>query len=94
MIPAGEMAGGRVSFSDTTWHMSKIRVQVLRKSSPREVHPEDFPARQGENVRRPISSAHFTLDVNGYPVVSPNDQGVMTFTLLFRLTFFKEKSER
>ena len=34
-----------------------------------------FPARQGENERRPISSAHFTLDVNGYPDVSPNDQG-------------------
>ena len=26
MIPAGEMAGGRVSFSDTTGYMSKIRV--------------------------------------------------------------------
>ena len=34
-----------------------------------------FPARQGENERRPIISAHFTLDVNGYPVVSPLDQG-------------------
>ena len=56
-------------------HMSKIRVQVLRKSSPRGVHPAHFPARQGENVRQPISSAHFTLDVNGYPVVSPNDKG-------------------
>ena len=48
---------------------------VLRKSSPRGVYPAHFPARQGENVRRPISSAHFTLDVKGYPVVSPNDQG-------------------
>ena len=48
---------------------------VLRKSSPRGVYPAHFPARQGENMRRPISSAHFTLDVNGYPVVSPNDQG-------------------
>ena len=47
----------------------------LRKSSPHGVYPAHFPARQGENVRRPISSAHFTLDVNGYPVVSPNDQG-------------------
>ena len=26
-------------------------------------------------MRRPISLAHFTLDENGYPVVSPNDQG-------------------
>ena len=34
-----------------------------------------FPARQSENEPRPISSAHFTLDSNGYPVVSPNDQG-------------------
>ena len=48
---------------------------VLRKSSPHGVYPAHFPARQGENVRRPISSAHFTLDVNGYPVVSPTDQG-------------------
>ena len=48
---------------------------VLRKSSLRGVYPAHFPARQGENVRRPISSAHFTLDVNGYPVVSSNGQG-------------------
>ena len=75
MIPAGEMAGGRVLFSNTAGYMSKIRVQFLRKSSPRGVYPAHFPARQGKNVRRPISSAHFTLDVNGYPVVSPNDQG-------------------
>ena len=34
-----------------------------------------FPARQSENEPRPIISAHFTLDVNGYPVVSPDDQG-------------------
>ena len=58
---------------------NRVHVQtqgaVLRKSSPRGVYPAHFPARQGENVRRPISSAHFTLDVNGYPVVSPNDQG-------------------
>ena len=57
---------------------NKVHVQnqgaVLRKSSPRGVHPADFPARQGENERRSISSAHFTLDENGYPVVSPNDQ--------------------
>ena len=26
VIPAGEMAGGRVSFADTTGYMSKIRV--------------------------------------------------------------------
>ena len=52
---------------------NRVHVQnqgaVLRKSSPRGVHPAHFPARQGENVRRPISSAHFTLDGNGYPVV-------------------------
>ena len=48
---------------------------VLRKSGPRGVYPAHFPARQGKNVRRPISSAHFTLDVNGHPVLSPNDQG-------------------
>ena len=57
---------------------NRVHVQnqgaVLRKSSPRGEYPAHFPARQGENVRRPISSAHFTLDVNGYPVVSPNDQ--------------------
>ena len=58
---------------------NRVHVQnqgaVLRKSSPREIYPAYFPARPGENVRRPISSAHFALDVNGYPVVSPNDQG-------------------
>ena len=58
---------------------NRVHVQnqgaVLRKSSPRGVHPAGFPARQGENERRPFSSAHFTLDENGYPVVSPNDQG-------------------
>ena len=57
---------------------NRVHVQtqgaVLWKSSPRGVYPAHFPARQGENLRRPISSAHFTLDVNGYPVVSPNDQ--------------------
>ena len=31
VISAGEMAGGRVSFSDTTGHMSKIRVQFFKK---------------------------------------------------------------
>ena len=54
---------------------------VLRKSSPRGVYPAHFPARQGENVRRPISSAHFTLDVNGYPFVLPNDQGAPCYVV-------------
>ena len=53
---------------------NRIHVQnqgaVLRKSSPRGLYPAHFSARKGENVHRPISSAHFTLDVNGYPVVS------------------------
>ena len=31
---------------------------VLKKSSLRGVHPDDFPSRQGENERRPISCAH------------------------------------
>ena len=31
---------------------------VLKNSSLREVHPGDFPSRQGENERRPISCAH------------------------------------
>ena len=31
MISAGEMAGGRVSFSDTTGYLSKIRVQFWEK---------------------------------------------------------------
>ena len=31
---------------------------VLKKSSLRGVHPGDFPSRQGENKRRPISCAH------------------------------------
>ena len=31
VIPTGEMAGGRVSFSDTPGYMSKIRVQVCGK---------------------------------------------------------------
>ena len=31
---------------------------VLKKSSLRGVHPGDFPSRQGENERRPISCAH------------------------------------
>ena len=34
LIPAGEMAGGRVSFSDTTEYMSKIRVQFCGKVAP------------------------------------------------------------
>ena len=58
---------------------NRVHVQnegaVLRKSSPRGVYPAHFPARHGKNVRRPISSDYFTLDVNRYPVVSPNDQG-------------------
>ena len=41
---------------------NKVHVQnqgtVLKKSSLREVHPGDFPSRQGENERRPISCAH------------------------------------
>ena len=36
MIPAGEMAGGRVSFSDTTGYMSKIRVQFCGKLATAE----------------------------------------------------------
>ena len=60
---------------------NRVHVQnqgaVLRKSSPRGVHPTGFPARQGENECRPTSLAHFTLDENGYPVVSPNDQGAL-----------------
>ena len=31
VISAGEMAGGRVSFSDTTGYLSKIRVQFWKK---------------------------------------------------------------
>ena len=31
---------------------------VLKKSSLRGVHPGDFPSRQGENERRPISCTH------------------------------------
>ena len=31
---------------------------VLKKSSLRGVHPGDFPSRQGQNERRPISWAH------------------------------------
>ena len=34
VIPAGEMAGGRVSFSNTTGYMPKIRVQFCGKVSP------------------------------------------------------------
>ena len=34
VIPAGEMAGGRVSFSDTTGYMSKIRGQFCGKEAP------------------------------------------------------------
>ena len=34
VIPAGEMTGGRVSFSDTTGCMSKIRVQFCGKVAP------------------------------------------------------------
>ena len=53
VISAGEMAGGRVLFSDTTGYLSKIK-----KSSLRGVHPGDFPSRQGENELQPISCAH------------------------------------
>ena len=34
VVPAGEMAGGRVSFSDTTGYMSKIRVQFCGNVAP------------------------------------------------------------
>ena len=34
VIPVGEMAGGRVSFSDTTGYMPKIRVQFCGKVAP------------------------------------------------------------
>ena len=74
MIPAGEMADRRVSFSNTTGYMSKIGVQFCGKVAPVRV-PSTFSGSEGENVRRPISSAHFTLDVSGYPVLSPNEQG-------------------
>ena len=57
------------------WEENTHTHTALRKNIPGGVHPVHFPVRQGENERRPISSAHFTLDVNGYPVVSPNDQG-------------------
>ena len=76
MIPAGEMAGGRVSFSGTTGYMYvQNQGAIRRKSSPHGVYLAHSPARQGENVRQSISSAHFSLDVHWYPVVSPNDQG-------------------
>ena len=57
VISAGEMAGGRVSFSDTTGYLPN-QGAVLKKSSLRGVHPGDFPFRQGENERRPISCAY------------------------------------
>ena len=45
---------------------NRVHVQnqgaVLRKNSPCGVYSAYFPARQGENVRRPISSAHLTAD--------------------------------
>ena len=41
---------------------NKVFVQnqgaVLKKSSLRGMHPGDFPSRQGENERRPVSCAH------------------------------------
>ena len=49
MISAGEMVGGRVSFSDTTGYL--YQGAVLKKSSLRGVHPGNFPSRQGENER-------------------------------------------
>ena len=36
VISAGEMTGGRVSFSDRTEYMSKIRVQFCEKVAPAE----------------------------------------------------------
>ena len=43
MIPAGEMAGGRVSFSDTTGYMSKIRVQFCEKVAPAGCTQHNLP---------------------------------------------------
>ena len=57
VISAGEMAGGRVSFSDTTGTCPKSGCSS-EKNSLRGVHPSDFSSRQGENERRPISCAH------------------------------------
>ena len=47
---------------------------VLKKSSLRGVHPGDFPSRQGENERRPISCAHFSW-IKRSTLLSQNDQG-------------------
>ena len=54
MIPAGDMAGGRVLFSDTTGYMSKIRVQFCGKVAPGGVYPAQFPreGRVGNLARR------------------------------------------
>ena len=75
VIPAGEMAGGRVSFHDTTGYMSKIRVQLCGKVAPAGCTQHIFRLGRVKTCVDQISSAHFTLDENGYPVVSPNDQG-------------------
>ena len=99
-VRAGSDSCGRNGrWKSLIFRHNRVHVQnqgaVLRKSSPRGVHPAHFSARQGENVRRPISSAHFTLDVYEFPVVLPNDQGapcrvVYPFSFLF---FLEETSQ-
>ena len=80
-----DSCGRNGRWKDLVFRHNRVHVlnqgAVLRRSSPRGVYPAHFPARHGENVRRPISSAHFTLDVNGHPVVSPNDQGAPCCTV-------------
>lgn len=75
MIPAVGISGGRVSSSETTAYfwMSEVRVQFWGKVAPAGCTRPIFPARQGENDRRPISSARFSLGKSVHPALSQND---------------------
>ena len=57
-----DLCGRNGRWKGLTFRHKRVFVQnqgtVLKKSSLRGVHPGDFPSRQGENERRPISCAH------------------------------------
>lgn len=60
---ARESAGGRISYPNTTGHVSEDQGAMLyRKIAACEVYPALFPSPQDEGGRQPVSLAHhFTL---------------------------------
>ena len=76
MIRATKIVDGRVPLPARSGYISENRGTFLGKSRHGKVYPAVFRTRQGESGRRPISYAHFTLEINRYPAVSRFDQGI------------------